>query len=140
MPAASSGIALLHLGAARASIILVRGRTFYFARHRELSPSAGASGATPTDPDPESIALELQRSLDYYERHFDQPPITRVAVAPADARSESLARELQRDSGLDVQLLDLNALMRCSAPLSGEVQAAALLAVGAALREERRSL
>jgi hypothetical protein len=39
-----------------------------------------------------------------------------------------------------VQLLDLNELMRCSTPLSGELQAAALLAVGAALREERRSL
>jgi hypothetical protein len=63
-----------------------------------------------------------------------------VVVAPADARSETLAQELKRDSGLDVELLDLNVLLRCATPLSSELQAKALLAVGAALREEHRSL
>jgi MSHA biogenesis protein MshI len=138
MPAASGGIALLHLGASSAAIILARARTFYFARQMELKPWPGSDPAVRLDP--ESVVLELQRSLDYYERHFDQPPITRVVVAPADARSETLAQELKRDSGLDVELLDLNVLLRCATPLSSELQAKALLAVGAALREEHRSL
>ena len=36
--------------------------------------------------------------------------------------------------------LDLNALLRCATPIEPESQAACLLAVGAALREEHRSL
>jgi len=107
----------------------------------ELRPGAG-SGApdAPDAPDAAAIMLELQRSLDYYERHFDQPPITRVVLAPADARSAALAHELKSESGLEVELLDLNERLRCREPLSPQLQSAALLAVGAALREEHRSL
>jgi len=133
VPACASGIALLHLTAHGAAIVLARGRTFYFSRQMELR-------ATGDGPDAGAIVLELQRSLDYYERHFDQPPITRVVLAPAGAQSAALAPELKRDSGLEVELLDLNEALRCAQPLSPELQARALLAVGAALREEHRSL
>jgi MSHA biogenesis protein MshI len=84
--------------------------------------------------------LELQRSLDYYERHFDQPPITRIAVSPAGARADELARELGSETGFEVASLDLNVLLRCAMPIEPAAQAACLLAVGAALREEHRSL
>jgi len=84
--------------------------------------------------------LELQRSLDYYERHFDQPPINKLVVAPAGERARALADELARESGFDVSVLDLNTLMNCVTPVNAEVQAACLLAVGAALRDERRTL
>lgn len=133
IPAAGAGVALLHLSERAVGITLARGRTFYFARQMELK-------AQPGMPDPESIMLELQRSLDYYERHFDQPPITRVVLAPAGSAAETLAQGLRRESGLEVDMLDLNVLLRSAVPLSIELQAAALLAVGAALREEHRSL
>ena len=42
------------------------------------------------------FVLELQRSLDYYERHFDQPPITRIVVSPGSARGAMLADDLAR--------------------------------------------
>jgi MSHA biogenesis protein MshI len=141
LPMASAGVALLHLGEATASIVLVRGKTFYLARHVDLSAGndkANAQGHRRINA--AGVVLELQRSLDYYERHFDQPPITRIAVSPAGARADELARELGRETGFEVSTLDLNALVSCTTPIDASAQASCLLAVGAALREEHRSL
>jgi len=135
LPSAANGIAMLYLGGNSATVILVRGATFYFAR--QMNISAGGSGGRLSS---ESVILELQRSLDYYERHFDQPPITRVAIAPAGAQAAELAASLGEESGFEVTLFDLNELMQCAAPLDIETQSACLLAVGAALRQEHRSL
>jgi len=139
MPTAAAGVALLHLGDTHASIILVRARTFYLARQMELSPGAkDAAGSARVDAS--GVVLELQRSLDYYERHFDQPPITRIAISPAGTRAAELAEDLGRETGFEVTTLDLNLLLSCKSPIGPEAQGTCLLAVGAALREEHRSL
>jgi MSHA biogenesis protein MshI len=150
LPAAAAGVALLHLGETRASIVLVRGRTFYLSRQMDLARAGGAQRSGPAGAKAEreesgridagAVVLELQRSLDYYERHFDQPPITRIALSPTGPRATDLAEELGRETGFEVMTLDLNTLLPCAAPIGSESQAACLLAVGAALREEHRSL
>jgi MSHA biogenesis protein MshI len=149
LPAAAAGVALLHLGETRASVVLVRGKTFYLSRQMDLARAAGAERAGPAGAraereesgiDAGAVVLELQRSLDYYERHFDQPPITRIALSPAGRRATDLAQELGRETGFEVMTLDLNTLLPCTTPIGPESQAACLLAVGAALREEHRSL
>ncbi len=142
LPAAARGVALVHLGDAMASVVLVQGRTFYFARQIDLRAtlSAAAGDLSDTPLDAGSIVLELQRSLDYYERHFDQPPITRIAISPAGARATALAKDLAGETGFEVTALDLNELLDCPTPVPAETQAQCLLAVGAALRQERRSL
>ena len=142
LPMASAGVALLHLGETAANIVLVRGKTFYLARHVDLPAGNGtaATGGHTGRIDAAGVVLELQRSLDYYERHFDQPPITRIAVSPAGSRADELARELGRETGFEVGTLDLNALLSCKTPIEPSAQASCLLAVGAALREEHRSL
>jgi MSHA biogenesis protein MshI len=142
MPQAGAGVALLHLDENTASVILVRGTTFYFARQMALMATHSAAIADRVDApfDSDDIVLELQRSLDYYERHFDQPPITRVVVSSTGPRAQALAAALGVDTGFDVTPLDLNSLLRCAAPLAPETQSVWLLAVGAAMRSERRSL
>jgi MSHA biogenesis protein MshI len=140
LPGAAGGVAVLHLGATSASVILVRGTTFYFARQMELHPSPYAAGADDPAMDIDAIVLELQRSLDYYERHFDQPPIVRIAVSPGGLRSTALAASLKRDTGLEVAAIDLNSMLDGDGAVTPETQAACLLAVGAALREERLTL
>jgi MSHA biogenesis protein MshI len=142
MPAAAGGVALLHLGEKAATIVLVKDRTFYFSRHMDLKatlrPAAG------DDPDSRldvaSVVLELQRSLDYYERHFDQPPITRIAVSPNSVRAGLLAVDLGKETGFEVTTLDLRALLQSEIASDTVIDATCLMAVGAALREEHRSL
>jgi len=141
LPAAAGGVALLHLGETSASVVLVRGTTFYFSRQMELRASRKAgAGATGAGVDSEGIELELQRSLDYYERHFDQPPITKIVVSATGSRAQALVEALNRDTGFEVTALELSAFMTCDVPLEAETSPACLMAVGAALREERRSL
>ncbi len=142
LPAAASGVALLHLGETMATIVLVRGSTFYFARQMDLQATLRiASGTIPSGRlDAASVVLELQRSLDYYERHFDQPPITRISVSPTSTRSVELAEDLSRETGLEVSTLELDSIMTCSLSLDAATQATCLLAVGAALRDEQLSL
>jgi len=144
VPTADRGVALLHLGETAASVVLVRGRTFYFARQMDLQATLryNLNAGAPAEGriDPTGVVLELQRSLDYYERHFDQPPITRVAIAPPGARSDTLASDLHGETGLEVEALDVNRLLNCAQPVDAATQATCLLAIGAALREEHRSL
>ena len=142
LPSAAGGVALLHLGETIATIVLVRGATFYFARQMDLQATLHI--ATGNDPDARldaaSIVLELQRSLDYYERHFDQAPITRIAVSPSGKRAELLAVDLAGETGFEVKTLDVPSLLRCESPTAATADATCLLALGAALREAHRSL
>jgi MSHA biogenesis protein MshI len=141
-PAAAGGVAMLHLSEKTATIVLVKGRTFYFARQMDLQTTLRL--APVSDPDARlevgGVVLELQRSLDYYERHFDQPPITRIVVSPGSARAARLADDLAKETGFEVGTLNLQSLLHCEIPPDTVVDATCLLAVGAALREEHRSL
>jgi MSHA biogenesis protein MshI len=142
LPEARGGVALLHLGETAATVVLIRGTTFYLARQMSLSAAhrSAAGGDAGPSLDSAAVVLELQRSLDYYERHFDQPPITRIAISPGGPHAQVLATDLSRDTGLDVTVLDLNSVLSCTQPLDPAIQEACVMAVGAALREERRTL
>ena len=98
LPADEAGLALLHQHGTTAELILTRAGKLYLSRHIDLSRHMGL-----TDdglPDSAALSLELQRSLDYYESHFDQPPINSLFVVPCDPRSEALAAGLGRESAL----------------------------------------
>jgi MSHA biogenesis protein MshI len=142
LPQSAAGVALLHVEETTAMVVLVRGGTFYLARQMSLQVplQLGAAESGESAIDGASVALELQRSLDYYERHFDQPPITQIAVAPAGTRTQALVDALATETGLAVAEFDLNRVMQCASPVDRTAQRSCLLAVGAALRVERRTL
>jgi MSHA biogenesis protein MshI len=84
----------------------------------------------------DSIVLEVQRSLDYYESHFALPPVSSLVVAPLLHPSRHLQRYLASNLGLPVRMADLGAIVGLNQPLDEHEQARALLAVGVALRKE----
>jgi len=87
------------------------------------------------------VELELQRSLDYFDRQFNHLPVSRVLVcAPDDAGLVSL---LAAAVEAKVEKLDLSQVMDISkvpALADSEFVARALPTLGAALRQERRAL
>lgn len=139
LPAAGQGLAMLHLGETLATVVLVRGGTLYLARHMDLQAALRLDGIDGA-PDASAVALQLQRSLDYYESHYDQPPIAEIAVLPVGPRSAVLAEGLAAETGLRVAVYDLAERLACEEPPAPELQAEGLFAVGAALRDEKRTL
>lgn len=139
---AVGGVALLALDEDHAELVLTRHTQLYLARRIEFprAMDLGDGPATRGGPDPEAVALELQRSIDYYERHFDQPPIADLIIAPATERAQRLAEGLRRETGLRVATLDLGAVLDLPAGLDVEMAGQCLLAIGAALRTEKTSL
>jgi MSHA biogenesis protein MshI len=86
------------------------------------------------------IALEVQRSLDYYDSHFRQAPINTLALAPMPREIPGLVDYLKANLNATVLTMDLTQLMECDAQLPPTMQSVCLSALGAALRQEERAL
>lgn len=82
------------------------------------------------------VALELQRSLDYFESHFRQPAIRHVFIAPLETEVPGLLNFLQTNLGIAAAYVNLESILDCSLKLPLGWQAKHYIAVGAALRQE----
>lgn len=143
LPQDHKGVAMLALNDRFAQLMITRQGVMYLTRSIEIGrvgdTGRGADGRdTPIDAG--ALALELQRSLDYYESHYDQTPIGDLVIAPPDARAQRLAGELKNETSLRVSTLDVRDLF--SVAQSGEVVIDwhTLMALGAALRDDKIEL
>jgi MSHA biogenesis protein MshI len=87
------------------------------------------------------VELEVQRSLDYFDRQFHHIPVNRILLsAPA---SVGLDKLLTNSLGMSVEMLDLAQGMDIFAVpelTDSEFASYALPALGAALRQEKKAL
>lgn len=74
LPEAASGLVLLYARARSATILLVYGTHLFVARHVDVAIDDDGAGG------PDTLLLEIQRALDYYDGHFALPPIRNLAV------------------------------------------------------------
>ncbi|MHB8535925.1 MAG: agglutinin biogenesis protein MshI [Sulfuricaulis sp.] len=86
------------------------------------------------------IALEVQRSLDYYDSHFRQAPIGHLAIAPMPAEIPGMVDYLKANLSVTVLVMDLKKLVECDAEIPPALQSVCLATLGAALRQEERAL
>lgn len=135
LPQDSSGVAFLHLTEQQGILTVSRQGTLYMIRRidrgREYLRSATDDFART-----EALAtfvLDIQRSLDYYETHFDRRPLTELVLGPGSDIG-GLADTLREQLGLNISQLDLNELFDVQNAVSEEQQNECLLAIGAALR------
>jgi MSHA biogenesis protein MshI len=130
---ADRGAALLYLGERRSTLLLVRQGVLYLTRHMETGVATLAEAGELRSDLVAGLALEVRRSLDYFESHYEQTSIPQLHVCglePADR--EAIARDL----GLAVREVDLTGLLETDEVLSPELQRLALPAIGAALRKD----
>lgn len=141
LPQDEHGVALISLGDRFAQLTLTCRGVLYLARRIDLSRRAEAlaveSAPAAPDFDVASLALELQRSLDYYESHYDQPAIADVVLTSGDERAERLLGNLIAATGHSVTLLDVEELFDVADAIEPDTRWPGLLALGAALRSER---
>jgi MSHA biogenesis protein MshI len=137
LEAGERGAALLYLSERRSTLLLVRQGVLYLARHIETGVATLAEAGELRADLVAGLALEVRRSLDYFESHYEQTSIQSLHVMglePADR--EAIAREL----GLSVREVDLTTLLETDEALSPELQRLALPAIGAALRKDPLAL
>lgn len=142
LPEDSQGVALLYFGEQRGLIALCRNQTLYLARTLSIGQArlqeAVTDGQTAGLFD--ALALEVQRSLDYYDRHFQQAPITQLVVAPLNEPLPELVEGLHANLGLQTRMLDLSEVVEGANALQPGGASRCLLAIGAALRTESKTL
>jgi MSHA biogenesis protein MshI len=139
LPQDHKGVAMLALNDRFAQLVITRQGVMYLTRRIETGRfDADSRDGTPIDAG--ALALEIQRSLDYYESHYDQTPVGDLVIAPPDARAQRLAGELKNETSLRVSTLDVRDLF--SVAQSGEVVTDwhTLMALGAALRDDKVEL
>lgn len=133
----SRGLALLHLGEQSSILLLVRQGVLYLTRRIETGIRDLATAA---DLRPElvaGLALEIRRSLDYFESHYEQ---TAIHALYSCGLGEADRAALARDLSVNVHDVGLTDLVDTDVELSEELERLCLPAVGAALRREPLAL
>ncbi|MGH8221012.1 MAG: hypothetical protein ACREUT_20965 [Steroidobacteraceae bacterium] len=143
LPQDEQGVALLALGEGFAQLVLTCGRTLYLARRIELArrmETLAIDGAPEADGQTQALAVEVQRSLDYYESHYDQEPIGDIVIASGDERAARLLGPLHSATGLNTELFDVRKLFEVTPGIEPDTRFPGLIALGAALRTDRDGL
>ena len=135
LPQDQQGVAFLALGEGFAQLVLTCQGVLYLARRIDLKRSEVLSldGSGDTD----ALSVELQRSLDYYESHYDRAPIADIIIASGDERAQRLLAPLAAATGRAVQPLDVHELFDVAAGVEPDTHFLGLVALGAALRRDR---
>jgi len=136
LPQDANGQALLYFGAERGLITLTRDTTLYLARSMDI----GYRQLRETPALADRLALELQRSMDYYDRHFQQAPITSITLCPLPGSTGSFAEQLEQQVGVPVHKLQADDIAELTDSVDAETFAHCLLAIGTALRSEPTQL
>lgn len=87
----------------------------------------------------DSLALELQRTFDYYESHSRQTPIQKLLIVSHDNLMPDIAESLQQRLGTHSQYIDFSTVgLKVSASINQQdMLSRCFLAIGAALRTEQ---
>lgn len=131
------GVATLYLTPAYGIITLTRQGSLFLSRRLEAGTEALAVGDSGVL---DQIVLEVQRSLDYYDSHFSQPPLGQLTVLPGFEGHDELVRWLDDNLSVNVSSFDAQGLLDCRAELDGDALGEQLIAIGGALRQEEISL
>jgi MSHA biogenesis protein MshI len=143
LPQDKKGVAFMLVRDDFAQLVLTRGGHLYVTRRFEFGLRNELGGSDDDDSDsfaaslpldPQMLSLELQRSLDYYESHFDEGAIGDLIIAPAGSHANLFAAELGQSTGLRISMFNIFDLVDVS--WGAEIPDGWLpcMAIGAALR------
>ncbi len=135
LPQDRDGVAFLHLAENHAILTISRQGLLYLIRRIERGSRSlrEAEGEFALSEAQATFVLEVQRSLDYYESHFDRRPLSELVLAPGSDVA-GLANVLSDQLGVSVGNLDFNQIFDMQSDASPEEQGACLFAIGAGLR------
>jgi len=135
---ADRGLAFLSFDEQRGLLTFTRNGELYALRYLDVGARALAAGGDSRAHVIERVTLELQRSLDNFDRQFSQVALQRLVIAPFAGR-DALVADLQDTLSVRVEAVDFDTAIdfQDAGAIAGEArQAPWLAALGLALRQE----
>lgn len=139
LPEDARGVALLSFSATNGLLTVTRQGELFLSRNLDLGLDAMLAGSD-TAAYFDRIVLEVQRSLDYYDSHFRQPPVIGLVLAPASRPVPGIEDYLRANLNVSVSAMDLTQLMDFRGEFDLAARARCLTTIGAALRQEKATL
>ncbi len=139
LPEDAKGVVLLSFTPANGLITISKQSDIYLSRNIDIGLDMLAKSDDFTGLF-DRIALEVQRSLDYYDSHFRQAPVTFLALAPMPQEVPGLVDYLKANLNATVLTMDLTKLLECEVEIPSALLTNCFTALGAALRQEEKSL
>lgn len=136
LPESDHGVVLLYAGDACSHVIISFKKTLYVEREIKFDSMAETSQSESGDNSRyDSLILEIQRSLDFYQGQFGKSSPAKLYFCPTFNQIPNIATLLSSGLTLPVGLLDINSLIHVEGTIDLELQAYCLSAIGAALGE-----
>lgn len=126
----SRGLALVKLQQGRGSLSLLRQGSLYLSRQFELPYNGGLLDDLPED----QLILELQRSLDYYERQMGQTPPSTVYLCGENISTDKITESMRQALPVNVDILDVSASLALAQDIDESLLQLCASAIGGALR------
>lgn len=127
------GVAIVKLHQGGGSLQIIRDGNLYLSRQFSLAYNAGLLDDLPG----EALVLELQRSLDYFERQMRQVPPSHIYLCGENVTADKLTPTIRNSLAVSIHLLDLNNGIQIANTIPEHVYSLALCAIGAALRQDQ---
>lgn len=131
------GLALMYLGDHGGMLALVCGDNLFLTRTVDVDLALLADEGYRRARLADQLALDVQRSLDYYESQLGQAPATALLMTPLLAQgADDLKAQLATNLAVPVMETRLPELLETEIDLVPGLQQRCLLAIGAALRQD----
>ncbi|GAB1259515.1 pilus assembly protein PilM [Aurantivibrio plasticivorans] len=124
-------IAVVRLRQGAGSLTLIRGDQVYLSRQFDIDYNAGLLDDLPE----ESLILELQRSLDYYDRQMGQASPNKIYMCGENISDDKITNTMRNSLPGDVQCLVLSDVVTGADNIDDAVAQQCVGAIGGALRK-----
>ena len=140
LPEDEAGLVSLYFEEEHCLITITHNAELYLSRsidigYRELAEQAASPQALCN-----RLALEIQRSMDYYEHNYHQAAVRAIAILPVPVTLYGLTDALQQTLGVSTRMIDVDDVIEGSDRPDDAHAADCLLAIGSALRTEAVAL
>ncbi len=130
----SNGLAFIALKQSGSTMNLSRQGQLYLTRRINTPVAADALLQDDWEGLRDRLALEIQRSLDYYESQMGQNPISTLLMAPRQSDTDTMASNLTDALAAPINVFDFADRLPAAEGISAELIGASMMVIGAALR------
>ena len=128
----SRGVGVVRLCEGAGVVSLFRNGNLYLSRQFKLNYGGGLLDELPDD----SLGLEVQRSLDYYERQMGMSPPAVLYLCGENMSEDKITQELSRSLTVPVKFLDVAASVSFADNVDEGMVQLCMGALGSAYRED----